>query len=765
MIRAAFSGLRVRLILLVLLGIIPALGLALYTASEQRRLAEANVQENQMWLARFVSRGQDQLIDNTHQLLVGLAQVRDVRSGDSAACSTLFANQLKKYPYYTNLGAIEPDGHLFCSALPFVGPVNAADRLFFRQALATRDFAIGDYRIGRVTGKATLAFGYPVLDDTGAVQAIVFATLDLAWINQFMAKGPLPEGAVLFMLDRGGTILAHNPDPERWVGRSLPEAPIVKVILTRQGEGTAEATGVDGIPRLYAFIPLQHAPGSGEVYVSIGIPPAIVFADVHRMLVRNLVGLGLVTLLALVATWAVGNLCILRQVQALVGATRRLAVGDLNARSGLPHGKGELGQLAFAFDEMAQTLQRQQAEVKQTEERLAGIIGSATDGIIAVDEQQRITLLNAAAERLFGCTAADMLGQPLDRFIPERFRSAHAGHIRAFGQTNVTRRTMGELCSIYGLRADGEEFPLEASISQTAVAGHKLFTVILRDVTERRRAEEEIQRQAQELACANAELIRSNKELDDFAYIASHDLKEPLRGLHNYATFLLEDYHDALDDEGRAKLAALARLTQRMEALINSLLYYSRLGRVDLAFGDRDLNKTVAAEVEALAISLQEAGVVVRLPTLLPTMRCDKARVGEIFGNLITNAMKYNDKSEKWIEIGYIAGQAPGDQRTRAGGSTPQVQAARVFYVRDNGIGIPEKHHETIFHIFKRLHARDKYGGGTGVGLSIVKKIVERHGGDIWVESISGEGTTFYFTLEENHEYTISGHSVGGRQP
>jgi len=264
------------------------------------------------------------------------------------------------------------------------------------------------------------------------------------------------------------------------------------------------------------------------------------------------------------------------------------------------------------------------------------------------------------------------------------------------------------------------------------------------------RLRERLKHQAQALACANTELRRSNKELDDFAYIASHDLKEPLRGLHNYATFLLEDYHDALDDEGRFKLATLVRLTQRMEALINSLLYYSRLGRVDLAFGEIDLNTTVASVLESLAIPLQEAGVEIRLPTPLPTLRCDKARIGEIFANLLTNAMKYNDKAEKWIEIGCIDDQAQGHQRAPDGDSTPRPQAPRVFYVRDNGIGIPEKHRETIFRIFKRLHAREKYGGGTGVGLTIVKKIVERHGGDIWVESTSGEGTAFYFTLEKN---------------
>lgn len=245
------------------------------------------------------------------------------------------------------------------------------------------------------------------------------------------------------------------------------------------------------------------------------------------------------------------------------------------------------------------------------------------------------------------------------------------------------------------------------------------------ELTERLRTEQELERR-------NDELHQSNKELDDFAYIASHDLKEPLRGIHNFSTFLLEDYADKLDDDGRSKLETLTRLTRRMETLIDSLLHFSRLGRVDLAIDQVDLNGIVREAVDSLDINLKEAGIELRMPRRLPTVRADRARVGEIFYNLIVNAMKYNDKERKWIEVGFLDESPP------------------VFYVRDNGIGIQEKHFDSVFRIFKRLHGRDKYGGGTGSGLTIVKKIVERHNGKIWVESTYGEGTTFYFTLEED---------------
>ncbi|HAX77191.1 MAG TPA: cyanobacterial phytochrome A [Cyanobacteria bacterium UBA11372] len=239
-------------------------------------------------------------------------------------------------------------------------------------------------------------------------------------------------------------------------------------------------------------------------------------------------------------------------------------------------------------------------------------------------------------------------------------------------------------------------------------------------------------RKADELAKINVELERSNSELDAFAYIASHDLKEPLRGIHNYSSFLLEDYGDVLKEDGVSKLQTLMRLTQRMEDLIDSLLHFSRLGRVELLLQKVDINSVVKNVLDVLKISRKEDNVEIYIPRSLPIVRCDRVQIQELFTNLIGNAIKYNDNSEKWVEIGYL---------------DPSSPESVVFYIKDNGIGIREKHKEAIFRIFKRLHPANKYGGGTGAGLTIAKKIVERHGGKIWVESIYGEGSTFYFTL------------------
>jgi signal transduction histidine kinase len=233
------------------------------------------------------------------------------------------------------------------------------------------------------------------------------------------------------------------------------------------------------------------------------------------------------------------------------------------------------------------------------------------------------------------------------------------------------------------------------------------------------------------------ELERSNQELDDFAYIASHDLKEPLRGLFNHASFLLEDYKHKIDDDGVRRLNRLGQLCQRMERLINDLMYFSRLGRADLAVQETDPNAVIVEIEQMMESVLSECHARIVVPRALPQIVCDKTRVTEVFRNLITNAVKYNDKTERVVEIGFLGSVITEERIER-----------NVFYVRDNGVGIDPEFHQEIFRIFKRLqNASDGQEAGTGVGLTFVKKIVERHGGRIWLESESGKGTVFYFSL------------------
>jgi len=249
--------------------------------------------------------------------------------------------------------------------------------------------------------------------------------------------------------------------------------------------------------------------------------------------------------------------------------------------------------------------------------------------------------------------------------------------------------------------------------------------------------------QSERLADLNADLARSNEDLDAFAYVASHDLKEPLRGIHKYAHQLLEDATFA-SAEQQTKLNSLMRLTLRMDSLLDSLLHYSRVGRSSLELLQVDLSEILDEAIEMLSARRTERATEIVVARPLAPARCDAMSAREVFVNLISNALKYNDRPHRRIEVGYLG----PDERESRGNVPPEAHGQIVYFVRDDGIGIHPKHHAHVFDMFRRLHGREEYGGGTGAGLTIVKKLVERHRGQIWLESSVGAGSTFFFTLE-----------------
>lgn len=371
--RSVFSGLRFRLLALMFLALVPVVGLTLYAAGEVRRLQANQVQENLLQLARLAANEQKRLIEGTHYLLIAMARLPEVRDGDTTACNALLTDLLQQYPDYTGIGVADQDGDLVCSGLPLSQPVNVADRLYFRRVIQTGAFVVGEYLIGRASGKAGLGIGYPVLDQGGQIKAVVIAALDLAWLNRIVSESDLPTGGTVTVWDSQGVILIRYPDPDQWVGQSVPEASVFQAINQQGGEGTTEAAGADGAVRLYGFTPLTDFP-EGNAYIAIGAPPEVAYAGINRTLLFSLGGIGLVAIFALAAAYLVAEQFILRDVQRLLQATQRLTAGELQSRSGSPYGRGELGQLARAFDDMAATLEardqeRTQAEAALLEER------------------------------------------------------------------------------------------------------------------------------------------------------------------------------------------------------------------------------------------------------------------------------------------------------------------------------------------------------------------------------------------------------------
>ncbi len=366
-----FKSLRFRLLLLVLVAVLPAWAVIAYTASEQRRMAVVEIQRQVLRLAKFSAREEEQVLQGSRQILIALANFVRKTAGNPAECSAFCADLLKQFRRYANIGAVKSNGDVFCSAVALYKVTNAADQSWFRRAVESGDFTVGDYHVGRITGKPVLVLSYPyrVVEDEPA--AVVFAALDLKWLNRYIfeIESQLPDGFTIMQIDENAVVLARQPNAEQWLGRSMIDYSFISEILS-QKKGVIEAPGDEDKPYIYAFAPLQSFFRKRPGYMILGIPRQLAFAESNRVLGRNLILLSIVAAAAMLAAWFGSDLFIMRQVKAMAQASRRLASGEMGARTGLDYGSCELGQLAKNFDEMATALEQRQAERRQAEMEL-----------------------------------------------------------------------------------------------------------------------------------------------------------------------------------------------------------------------------------------------------------------------------------------------------------------------------------------------------------------------------------------------------------
>jgi PAS domain S-box-containing protein len=339
-----------------------------------------------------------------------------------------------------------------------------------------------------------------------------------------------------------------------------------------------------------------------------------------------------------------------------------------------------------------------------------------------MDREGMIVDWNPEAERIFGWSRQEAMGRSLAAtIVPERMREAHMSglvHYLHTGEGPVLNRRI----ELPALHRSGREFPVELTISTMRIEEDVIFSAFIHDITDRNQAREDLERAA-------AELRRSNTELEQFAYIASHDLQEPLRMVASYTQLLERRYAAQLDGTAREFIGYAVDGAKRMQAFITGLLRYSRVGTEPQVLEEVDLREVFDVAVANLRIAIEESAATVQSRDL-PVVQGDPRQLTQLFQNLIGNALKFR-KPEVPPQVEVFA-ESDGD-------------FWRIS-VKDNGIGLDPRFYERVFIIFQRLHTRDEYEG-TGLGLAICKKIVERHGGRIWVESKEGEGATFSFTL------------------
>jgi PAS domain S-box-containing protein len=375
------------------------------------------------------------------------------------------------------------------------------------------------------------------------------------------------------------------------------------------------------------------------------------------------------------------------------------------------------GVLAVARD----ITERRQAEqsLRESEERTRLIVETALDAVVTIDGHGRITGWNPQAERTFGWGREDAIEQLLTAtFIPPRYRQLHEQGLQRFLATGEGA-ILNKRIEITALHRDGREFPVELTVVPVKSGGSFTFSAFIRDITRRKEAEAA-------LACQAQELARSNADLDEFAYRASHDLKEPLRSITLHTQKLRKHCEGQLDSVAEDRIARIIDGARLLDRLIEDLYVYSKLGREGKP-APTDCNKVFAGVYANLQAAIDESRAAVTSDPL-PTVRAVESELVRLMQNLIANAIKF--RGARSVEV-HVSVRRDGDNW--------------LFSVRDNGIGIEPQYRERIFGIGERLDPK-KYSG-TGFGLAFCKKIVERHGGRIWVESEPDKGSTFFFTL------------------
>jgi PAS domain S-box-containing protein len=716
--------------ILLLLAILPAILLTFRSGFEQRLLAAESAQAEALRLARLAATYHIASIEGARQLLIALSQIPELQQGNPEACSFYLRRLASQFENYTSLNVLLPDGTLYCTSL--INPLvqNYSDDPFFQVALQRQEFIVGNYMVGINSGIPIIPFYYPMFNEYDELIGLVAASLNLKWFSVITSDIDLPDNSALLMVDSQGTILARHPNPELWVGQFLPESPNIQAIIIQRGEGFTEVPGIDGVERLYAFTPLDHG-WSEPAYISIGIPTRIAYAVANRELFQNLSILSIAAVLAIGIYWVISNRYFVLPVTTLIRTIQRVEMGQLNARTDFKEDYGEISLLGNSFNQMADSLEQREQQVLEAEAKYRTLVEQIPAVIytVSLDKEFKTFYVSPQVEDILGYLSEEWLANP--DIWSEGIHPYDRESVLSNMQQAVIKHEPFRSEYRFKARNGVMLWIRDEALPVYDIYGKPAFLQgIMLDITERRQAEFALQDYT-------VQLERSNRELQDFAYIASHDLQEPLRKIQAFGERLETKFADVLQEEGQGYLERMRSSAARMQTLINDLLSYSRVTTKAQPFISVDLEKIAQEVLMDLAERIHENNGRIEIEEL-PQIEADPLQMRQLFQNLIGNGLKFHRPNIP--------------PRICISGST--IYKGNEKYaeitVEDNGIGFDEKYLNRIFQPFQRLHGRGQYEG-SGIGLAICRKIVERHDGTISARSSPNEGSTFVIHLPAKH--------------
>lgn len=686
-------SLRVRLLVVTFIAMFPVLALLAYSITQQHHQAADVAYAQTLQVARDAAHDHEEFIEEGRQFLKILSLQTQVQQGDTTACNILFTKLLEENPRYANIALVNNQGDFIASALPYDGHPNVSERLFFKTAMQTGNFAIGDYQLGYIAKVPTIHLAYPLVDKQRRVKSMLGVAMDLHWVGEFMKMSELPTGSTISILDRHGIILARYPNNDKWVGKYLPDATTVRAIHravnANKREGTTEGPGLDGTKRLYTYAMLPHQTG-GAVYIVVGIPAEHVFAGVKHTTSTGILDVVIITVVVILVIWLGCDWLVLRRLNMLIDTTGQLSGGNLSARTGIGY-EGEIGHLAQAFDEMAASLEHQQ---KNLYELLDGLPGNVR--VQGMDYSIRFANKNFRRD----------FGEPAGRTCYEIMEGRSTP---CESCTSILSRDKSTPVSWERASINGHTYEVYERLHQD-LDGTPLVIRIGIDVTDKKQLEQEIMR------------LDRLSLVGEMAGGIAHEIRNPMTSVRGFLQLLREkqeclnyrEYFNLMIDE-----------LDRANTIITDYLSLAKKAPEDLQ--NCNLN-TIIRELQPLIesdIHQQQMSLVMELSDI-PEFPLNNREIKQLLLNLTRNGLD---------------AMSPGGMLTI---STRQIKNQVVLAVRDEGTGIPPQVLEKIGTPF--ITTKDT---GTGLGLAVCYSIVTRHGAKLDVDT-SHAGTTFYVRFGVN---------------
>ncbi|OFZ68366.1 MAG: hypothetical protein A2Z01_11365 [Betaproteobacteria bacterium RBG_16_58_11] len=485
--RLQTSSLRLRVLLLISAAVLPWLGVTVEHAFSERKLAVEASQQHMLYLTQIISSGQREAIAGAQGFLQVLAAMPEVAEAAPAHCRARLKNAHLNSQGYANIGVTDGAGTLLCDALNSA-PENFAYRKWFREAVRLRHFAVGDYIIGRLSGRPVLVVATPIPEASPHPSRVVFVAIEVGWLERLLAEAKLPVGMMFSIMDAQGVVLARFPQEAGRVGKPNPIPKINQAIRAGSAGGTGEGIGAGGKERLFAFDRALGSAGGGAVYVSASLAKSQVLEQSHRALLRQLAVLGLLTLAIFVFAWFATERVVQRRIHLLIEAARKFERGDMTIRASVGRGTGELIELERAFNDMAASVER---AFNQNEK----VMQVASESIIVTDSRGIIVKVNAFTEKLFGYQRDELLGQSIQVLVPVHLREAHQRDMERY-QAQPEVRSMGARQDLTARCKDGTEIPVNISLGPLVTEEGRFTITAVRDIRESKAYEARILHQA-----------------------------------------------------------------------------------------------------------------------------------------------------------------------------------------------------------------------------------------------------------------------------